>query len=44
MHMAEEEQALYDQGYRLCKLCGCWDYPVNRHNDCSICAEAQYGD
>jgi hypothetical protein len=26
-----------------CTLCGCWDYPVNHHNDCSLCAQLQYG-
>ena len=45
MHMAEEEeQKLYDLGYRRCGLCGCWERPVNHHDDCLICAKAKYGD
>ena len=45
MHMAEEEeQKLYDLGYRRCGLCGCWERPVNHHDDCLICAKAQYVD
>jgi len=45
MHMAEEEeQKLYDLGYRRCGLCGWWERPVNHHDDCLICAKAQYGD
>lgn len=42
--MSESEQKLYDEGMRRCGLCSCWDWPVNHHNDCSICAKDQYGD
>ena len=42
--LTPQEQDLYDKGYRLCGLCGCWDTPVNHHDDCFICAKAQYGD
>lgn len=42
--MSESEQKMYDEGMRECGLCGCWDRPVNHHNDCLICAKAQYGD
>lgn len=38
------EKKMHDKGMRRCGLCGCWDRPVNHHNDCSVCARAQYGD
>lgn len=44
MELTKEEQDLYDIGYRKCGLCDCWGKPVNHHDDCSICAKAQYGD
>ena len=44
MDMAEKEQRLYDEGYRVCGLCNQWCVPVTDHNDCYICATAQYGD
>jgi len=34
----------YNKGMDRCGLCGCWDYGVNHHRDCSICAKDQYGD
>lgn len=31
-------------GLKRCGLCGTMEYPVNAHNDCYICANAQYAD
>lgn len=42
--ISDEEEQNFNRGLRKCGLCGCWDWPVNHHDDCSICSKAQYGD
>jgi len=40
----KNEIKLLNEGYAKCQLCGRYDIPVNRHNDCAGCARDQYGD
>lgn len=40
----KKEVELLTMGYAKCGLCGQYDFPVNHHNDCAGCAQAQYGD
>jgi len=40
----KNEVKLLNEGYAQCQLCGRYDIPVNRHNDCAGCARDQYED